>query len=562
MTENHASGSPRSAIWRRSAEIANVLTRHGLGYLVGELGLERFLPIHRGWLGHAARSTPYTRPEHVRLCLEELGTTFVKLGQILSTRADLLPPEYIRELARLQDGAPPVDPDTVLRTVEEELGRPANEAFAEFAATPLAAASIGQAHAARLHDGTEVVVKVRRPGVVELVEADLEIMGNLAMVANRRWEAAANYDLVALAEEFAQTLRGELDYLREGRNAERFAQNFANQTDVHVPRVAWETTTSRVLTLERIRGVKINDLAELEAAGVERPALAERAAHMVLQMVFEDGFFHADPHPGNLFVEPGGRIGLIDFGLVGTVDERTQLHLADLLAAITARDPDRLVDAFLELGFARGRVDRPALRRDLDHLIERYYGQPLGEMRIGPLLEDALTVVRHHRLQLPANLALLLKTAAMCEGLGAQLDPSFRLSSVLTPYARRLIMRQYAPDRLLRRFGRAGVEATALGLELPQRLRRLLGEVERGNLEIGVHPQGVEPVVRRFEQLANRVVLGIITAAFVNGLAVLMSVYHPPGWEQWAGYAFGVGFALAASLGVYLAWTIVRGGTR
>ncbi|GIW07448.1 MAG: 2-octaprenylphenol hydroxylase [Dehalococcoidia bacterium] len=544
----------------RYRQITDILTRHGLGYLAGAVGVERFAPFHKGLLGHARRAEPYTRPEHVRLAFEELGATFIKLGQILSTRADLLPPEYQAELAKLQDAAPSVPSAVVQEALVAELGVPIEAAFASFDPAPLAAASIGQAHAATLLDGTEVVVKVRRPGVVEQVEEDLEVLQNLAAAASRRWEVADQYDLVGLAQEFAQTLRAELDYLREGRSAERFDSSFADDPDVHIPRVFWETTSSRVLTLERVRGIKISDVAALDAAGIERAALAQRAARIVLKMVFEDGFFHADPHPGNFFVEPGGRIGLIDFGMVGTVDERTQEQLVRLLLAITSQEADRLVDAFLELGVARQRVDRGLLRQDLEHLVSRYYGRPLGEIALASLLNDSLDVVRRHHLQLPPNLMLLLKTAAMCEGLAAQLDPSFRLTTVLVPYAEQLMLRQYSPFVWGRRLGEAGLEAAQLGAELPRHLRRLIADLERGNLEVGMRPTGLEPLVRRLELLANRIVLGILAAAFINGLAILMSVYHPRGLEQWAGALFAIGFVLAGVLGAYLAVSILRSG--
>ena len=401
----------------RSRQIADVLARHGLGYLVGVLGLERFIPFHRGLLGHPRRSEPYTRPEHLRMALEELGATFIKLGQILSTRADLLPPDYQAELAKLQDAAPPVPWEVIAETLGMELGQPIAECFATFDPAPLAAASIGQAHAATLPNGTEVVVKVRRPGVVEQVEEDLTILQSLAAAASRRWEFADQYDLVGLVQEFAQTLRAELDYIHEGHNAERFAANFAGDPAVHVPRVYWETTTARVLTLERMRGAKIDDLAALDALGVDRTKLAERAASVILKMVFEHGFFHAEPHPGNFFIEAGGRIGVIDFGMIGAVDAAMQDRLARIVLAVMAGDTNQLVDALLDLGVARGHLDRAGLRRDLDELLGRYAGRPLGEIAIGPLLDQALAIVRRHHLQLPPNLALLFKAMIMNEGI-------------------------------------------------------------------------------------------------------------------------------------------------
>ena len=531
--------------------------RHGLGFFVGIGGLSKFLPFHRGLLGHARRDEPYTRPEHIRMAFEDLGPTFIKFGQILSTRADLLPPEYQAELAKLQDSAPPVPIAEVRAAIEGELGRPLEALFASFAETPLAAGSIGQAHLATLDDGTEVVVKVRRPGIVERVEEDLAILVEIAGVATGRWEAAAQYDAVGLIEEFAQTLRAELDYVREADNAERFAEMFAGDSSIHVPRVYRELSTSRVLTLERMSGLKISDLAGLDAARVDRPALARRATAALLKMIFEERFFHADPHPGNFFVKPNGTIALIDFGMIGEVDVRTRDRLGQLLTAVTSRDPERLVDAFFELGVGGRGAQREALQRDLEHLVAQAYGRELSEIRLGPLINEAQNVARKHHLRLPSNLALLLKALAMAEGLAAQLDPSFRMAEVLEPYARELMLRQSSPRAFARALGRAGIEASQLGTELPQRLRRLLADLERGGVEVSVRPTGLEPLLNRLERLANRIVLGIIAAALINGLAVLMSFYHPPGWEQWTVAAFTIGFALALGLAAYLAFSIL-----
>jgi ubiquinone biosynthesis protein len=480
------------------------------------------------------------------------------LGQILSTRGDLLPPEYLAELTKLQDSAPPVPFEAIKETLVSELGQPIENVFAEFDAQPLAAASIGQAHAATLPDGTEVVVKIRRPGVVETVNEDLDILKELAATASRHLEFADRYDLAGLVEEFSQTLRAELDYIREGHSAERFAENFAGDAGIHVPRVIWDATTSRVLTLERIRGVKINDLKSLDEQGTDRRWLAQYAANVVLQMVCEDGFFHADPHPGNFFIEQNGALGLIDFGMVGVLDERTQDLLAELLIAINHKDADRLVDVFLDLGVTRKRIDRALVRRDIERLLSTYWGLPLGELKVTALLNDVFSIMRQHQMHLPSNLALLLKTVIMIEGLGVNLDPDFQLTKSLTPYIERLVLRQYSPFRWVRSLGRASLEFAKLGVELPQQVRRIVGAAEDGNLQIGMRPEGFDPVIDRLERIANRIVLGVIAAAFINGLAVLLSVYRPPGGERWAWAVFAFGFLSALLLGIYLAWTILR----
>ena len=532
----------------RSRQIAGVLLSHGWGFLRNE---QR---VARGPAGISASA----RPLHLRQALEELGTTFIKLGQILSTRADLLPPEYLVELTKLQDSAPPVAFEDIQQTLVTELGQPIEQIFAQFDPVPLAAASIGQAHAATLWNGTEVVVKVRRPGVVEQVNEDLEILKELATTASRHWQFADQYDLCGLVEEFSQTLRSELDYIREGHNAERFAANFAADSHIHIPRVFWEVTTARVLTLERIRGIKINDLKALDEQETDRRWLADYATNVVLKMVCEDGFFHADPHPGNFFIESNGTIGLIDFGMVGVLDGPTQDLLAELLIAINHQDADRLVDVFLDLGVTRKRIDRTSVRHDIERMLSAYWGLPLGELKVAALLNDVYSVMRRHQLHLPSNLALLLKTVIMVEGLGVNLDPDFRLTKSLTPYTERLVLRQYSPFRWMRSFGRTSLDLAKLGVQMPQHLRRIVTAAEDGNLQIGMRPEGFDPVVDRLERIANRIVLGVIAAAFINGLAVLVSVYRPPGWERWGWTVFAFGFFCALLLGVYLAWNILR----
>jgi ubiquinone biosynthesis protein len=532
----------------RSRQIARVLLSHGWDFLRNNEDRD---------VGPTSVA-PNARPLHLRLALEELGTTFIKLGQILSTRADLLPPEYLVELQKLQDSAPPVPYEEIQQAVVTELGQTVEQLFAEFNQVPLAAASIGQAHAAVLWDGTEVVVKVRRPGVVEQVNEDLEILKELAATAGRHLGFAERYDLPGLVEEFSQTLRAELDYIREGHSAERFAANFASDPHIHVPRVFWEVTTSRVLTLERIRGIKINDLEALDEQGTDRRWLAQYATNVVLKMVCEDGFFHADPHPGNFFIEQDGAIALIDFGMVGVLDERTQDLLADLLITINHQDADRLVDVFLDLGVTRQRIDRALVCHDIERLLSSYWGLPLGELKVTALLNDVYSVMRRHHLRLPPNLALLLKTVIMIEGLGVNLDPDFQLTNSLTPYTERLVLRQYSPARWVRGFGRASLDLAKLGAELPQHVRRIVAAAENGNLQIGMRPEGFDPVLNRLERIANRIVLGVIAAAFINGLAVLVSVYRPPGWERWGWVVFAFGFLCALLLGVYLAWSILR----
>lgn len=539
----------------RYQEISEVLARHGLGFLVGITGLERWVPFHQGLIGHERRAEPYTNPDHLRLALEELGPTFIKLGQLLSTRPDLLPPQYQTELAKLQDAAPPVPGATIRRLIREELGSEPDLVFADFTLEPLASASIGQAHAATLHDGTPVVVKVRRPDVIPTIEADLDILQNLAVQISHRWEPTANYNLPGIAAEFAQTLRAELDYLQEGRNAERFAENFASDPGVHIPRIFWETTTSRVLTLERIVGMKVNDLAALDRAGIDRAALAVRSAGTALKMVFEDGFFHADPHPGNLFIEPdGGRIGLIDFGMVGEVNDKLRSHLGVLLTALARNDPSRIGSALLDLSVTRQPVDHRRLRADVATLMALYEGRPLNQIELGPLLTQAVALMRTYHLQMPQELAKLLKMMIIAEGVGLELDPGFNLSVLLAPYARKLMLGRFAPQALAKRMAEAGADAAALFEDLPELLRRVTDTLDTAGLEVHLRAAELEPLVGRAERIGNRLVAGMIAAALIGGVGAL-TAGDKERWGSWEKPLMRGGLGAGGVLGAYLLWT-------
>jgi len=510
----------------RARQIAAVLARHHLWRLIELLALERLTPFghHRG---NGTQPSTLITPIQLRLTLEELGPTFMKLGQVLSTRADLLTPEFQSELSSLQDQAPPVPIEIVLETIEAELGGPALERFATFDSNPLATGSIGQAHLATLHDGTEVVVKVRRPGAVEQIDEDLKLLHRLAVIANGRLEEAQEFDLVGIVKEFDSSLRAEVDYQHEGHNAERFGRNFQGSEHVHVPRIYWETTTSRVLTMERIRGTRITDVAALHAAGIDCDVVAEGATKVVLKMLLDDGFFHADLHPGNLFIESETRIGLIDFGMVGVIDEETKAGLGGMLYALVQRDSDALVDALLGLGVAGGQVDRPALLRDLDDLVSRYYDQALGEMKLGAFLNDVFSVVRAHRLVMPASLSMLAKTVITAEGMVAQLDPGFQMMEATEPYVTRLIMSRNSPQAWAQRFGRAAPDILWLAAEGPRIMRGFVGSMQKGELALAVEPKGLDPYLHRVEKTANRIVLAMLMSALLIAGAFLVSVYHP-----------------------------------
>lgn len=564
----------------RYRQIVEILTRHGLGFVLGALTHEAH-GAPRSARSPAATATtdgsdPPTSatsksrvrihskhtggPEHVRLALEELGPTFIKLGQILSTRGDLLPQAYLDELALLQDAIPSISEGEVRATLAQELGRPLDEVFAFFDMTPLASASIGQAHAATLPDGTEVVVKLRRPHVVEQVETDLQILLDLALRAGRRWEAARHYDLLTIAQEFAQTLRHELDYVHEAQNVERIADNFDGESDIHIPHVYWETTTSRMLTLERIYGIKFTDTEAIEAQGLDRAEIAHRAARLLLTMILDHGFFHADPHPGNVLIERDGRIGLIDFGMAGEVDDATRNLLLQLMIAIARQDASRLTDAVLEISLTRASVDRHALRRDLQRLLLRYGGRSLSEVKFGTMLAEMLEVIRWHHLRLPPDLALLVKTLAMGEGLAARLDPGFNLMEVYLPLTEELMRRQFDLGRWLRQMAFTALDTAQMSLEVPQQLRRVLGDIERGGFEVTLQPASYAPLLNRLDALVNRLILALFSIGLLITTGILAGAAHASNHWDTATALLVVGALLGCvGFGLYVALQLWRG---
>ncbi|HEX5856622.1 MAG TPA: AarF/ABC1/UbiB kinase family protein [Microbacterium sp.] len=540
----------------RYQEIAVTLRRHGLGFLANALGVNRWIPARRAVPETPSNEQPRTAPERVRLALEDLGPTFVKLGQLLATRADLLPQPFIVELSKLHDSASPVPAEVIREALRDELGDDPSAVFERFDLTPLASASIGQAHSATLHDGTPVVVKVRRPDAVRQVHEDLEILQTLADRASRLWEPARAYNLRGLVQEFAQTLRAELDYLREGRNAERFAENFARRPDVVIPRVFWDTTTSRVLTLERMTGMKITDLAALDAAGIDRKALAKTGAQVVLQMIFEDRFFHADLHPGNLFVHGDGTIALIDFGMVGEIGDELEDQLTKFFIAFTSRNPDALVRALLDLSVTRGQVDRDQLRESMVSFVGEYEGRSLSEVSFARLTTGMLTALREQHLQLPREAALIFKVLLMVEGIGVLLDPNFDFVGVLTPYARRLVKERLSPAAIARRVANASADAGELLLEMPRRLRRILEVMDRSGVEVHLRAAELEPLVARTERIGNRLVAGMIAAALIRGVGGL--VVGGKRWKGWESGLMGAGVTATTTLVGYLLWTARR----
>jgi ubiquinone biosynthesis protein len=554
----------------RYRRITTTLVAHGFGGLIAPLDfrVRTRLPFRRQTmvdvddetlLALESRQVSSVRAVHLRHALEELGPTFIKFGQILSTRSDLLPPEYIAELVKLQDNVPPAPFAAIAMVIEEELGKPLTEAFASVEPTPLAAASIGQVHAAKLPDGADVVIKVQRPGVERLIEEDLAILTDLAGLAERRLRWARRFDLTGLVSEFAWTLRGELDYIREGHNAERLALIFADDPAVRIPRVTWSHVTGRVLTLERLQGIRIDDVATMRAAGHDPAVIARRAAKLFLRQVFEEAFFHADPHPGNFIVLSNGAIGAMDFGMVGSLDERLREQLVLMLIAVVERDAIRITDDLVALGAAGPELARSALERDVGHLLAQYYGRTLADVPIARVIQDVMSLIRRHGLRLPAELALLAKTVVMQEALARRLDPTFDVQSVAEPYGQEAIRRLYSFGFWRRKLKLRPLEVMLLGTALPGHVQRLLTRLERNELMFRVHYEELPQLLSGLNGMVNRLALAILTASAGIGLAILYQATQPS-FGSWKGGFFIVGFAGVTVIGFLLLIAIWRSG--
>ena len=507
---------------QRQREILGILTRNGFGILAAASGLDKAWPsraIVRALTPHESRVDAALRsPTIVRRTLEQLGPTFIKFGQVLSTRSDLVSPDLAGELATLRTRVPPEPFDSIRRTVESELGSPLTDLFAAFDELPLGSASIGQTHAARLPDGREVVVKVQRRGVADQLRTDIDILRTVAAQLQHRFERARDLDLLGFVEEFDRQIAGELDYTREGHNAERIAANFAGRPGLKVPLIHWEAVTTRVLTMERLSGIPIDDVGALDAAAIDRVALGRRAATVVLDMVLVDGFFHGDPHPGNLLVGPTGAIHLLDYGMVGTLSDRHRRELVSLVAAFAARDAPRAAESLVQLAPPIGSLDRRALLRSVERLIHLYAERPLAEVPVVTVVNELLEVLRTQRLQPPPALSMVAKMLTMVDGVGRVLDPAFDMMGLLQPYGTRLLRQRLEPDAVLAALLDAASDASALGVELPAQLRRLLRRYEMEGVHLALDQRALDPTLRRLDALGDRLVAGILLAALVTAV--------------------------------------------
>jgi ubiquinone biosynthesis protein len=534
----------------RLREIVTVLGKYGLADWVSRLDLDFARWLHRGATGR--KLADLTTETRVRLTLIELGTTFIKLGQMLSTRPDLVGPKLAHELTQLQDNTPADPPAVVRATLEAELGRPVRELFAEFDDKPIASASIGQVHRARLPGGQVVAVKVQHPGIEGRVRTDLEILLTLAELAEKHLAEARQYQPVATAQQFQRTLLRELNFGREERHLRQFRRHFAEDPSVRFPTPYTDLSTTRVLTMEFLEGTKLCDTARLRELGADLNEVARRGATVFLDMIFRDGFYHADPHPGNLLYLPGGAIGMLDCGMVGRLDDDLREAIEDLLLAILSRNGAQLTALITRIGSVPPELDQAGLGADLTDFLAFYGHQPLDRFDLSGALMEMTEIIRRYHIVLPPGLALLLKVLVMLEGTARLLNPQFSLIELMRPYQEKLLLRRLSPQRFVQKFRRVFQEWEALGAVLPQGLREVLKQLQTGKFTVHQEHKGLEPSV-------NRLVFGMLTSSLFLGSAWMVSNRVVP--VLWDVSVPGLaGIVGSVALGLRLLWAIRKSG--
>ena len=542
----------------RLSEIAQVAVKHGFGYFFERHRLTDLVP----WIGRdGSVETPTDRGRRLREMLDELGPTFVKFGQLLSTRPDIVPPDVVLELQKLQDDVRPIPFADVERVISEELGITIEQAFLEFDEQPTAAASIGQVHHAVLPNGERVAVKVQRPNAPRQIESDISLLYQAARLAKERVRALDFIDAEQVVDEFARSIRGELDYRAEARNAEAFRRNFAGQADVKIPRVHWTYTRRRVLVLELLQGVQV---ADLDVAGLgegERRELAYRIAETWMTMIFRHGFFHGDPHPANIFVLDGGAaVGLVDFGQVGKLTDEDMSKLTGLFIDAANERVDAMPRRLAELGVRYPREREEEFTDELRDVYYRYYGVSLAEIDPLQVIREAFELIYRLNLRLPTRFVLLDKAIATLASVGAELYPDFNVFEVAKPYARNLMIERFSPERILSRAQKESSEFVRIAATMPYQVHDFLEQIRDGQIEVGFVHKGLDDFMHKVDVAFNRLVVALIVVGGLIGSSLIgIFAKHGP-------FVFGVnflsflGFLLSGALGIWLLWGVIRSG--
>jgi ubiquinone biosynthesis protein len=533
----------------RLGEIAQVAVRHGFGYLIEG---RRSAPTDA--------EGPTARGRHLREMLDELGPTFVKFGQLLSTRPDIVPPDIIAELRGLQDDVRPFPYADVERVIREELGQTVERLFLEFDEVPVAAASIGQVHLALLPNGRRVAVKVQRPRAPQQVESDIQLLEQAARLVRERVRALDFIDTRELVDEFARSIRQELDYRQEGRNAHAFHTDFAGHPHVAVPRVYWSYSRSRVLTLEYLEGIQLSDVEIAEWPLEERRRLAYIVADVWMTMIFRHGFFHGDPHPANILVLSPERIGLVDFGLCGKLTERDMSKLTRLFIDAMNENVEAIPKRLSELGVRFPREREEQLVGELHTMFARYYGVSLGEIDPLQVFREAFALIYAMNVRLPTRFVLLDKAIATVAAVGVDLYPDFNVFEVARPHARALMLERFTPRRVLGRARREGLQLASMAAELPYQIHETLEQVRDGQIEVGFVHKGLDDFMHKLDAVMNRLVIALVVVGGLIGSS-LLGIFAENGPHVMGIHVLALfGFVVSGVLGIWLMWGVIRSG--
>ena len=547
---------------KRYRQIFAVLLKYGFEDIVERLKLHTVFKFGRKLWRRSKSAEKYehlTTAERLRMALADLGPTFIKLGQVLSTRPDLVPIDFVKELEKLQDKAPPFSPEEAMKIVSSQLNKPISDIFISFTEEPIAAASIAQVHRATLLNNQPVAVKIQRPKIKNTIETDIDILRDLANLVEKYFPESELYDPKGIVNEFAKTIRSELDFVREGRNIDRFKHYFKDDKTIYLPEVYWDYTTSNMLIMEYIDGVKISEIDFSRRSDLDRKIIARNGAKATLKMIFEIGLFHADPHPGNIFVLKNNVLAPLDFGMVGRLDEQTKVYLQNLLSAIVERNIDKIIKIFIDAEVIDETKDTRLLRIDLNDFIDTYYGIPLNQLEIEKLFNDLIEVLRRHRIAILSDIVLMAKALATIESVGRSLDPDFNMMTFVEPYARKLMMQPILPKRQLKEMRQLAQETEELIKILPGELRYILRKVKKGKMNLIFEHRGLERLITEMDRSSNRLAFSLIIAALIIGSSII--VFLDKGLHIFGFSVFGlIGYIIAAILGLWLVIAILRSG--
>ncbi|GGD64528.1 ABC1 kinase family protein [Paenibacillus nasutitermitis] len=546
----------------RYRDIAIALIRNGFGFIVEEIDVFHMLSLPARIMKHADKVPKLSLWERIGNVIQDLGPTFIKLGQIGSTRSDVFPEELIKQLEKLQDQVEAFPFSDVEHIIEAESGFKMDEIFEEFRQIPTAAASIGQVHEGKLISGERVAVKIQRPDIAEMVKTDLEILRNLAAIMENHFDWAKKYQILKMVEEFGKSLLDELDYKMEGRNTELIAGQFKNDPNIYIPGVYWSYSSTRVLVMEFVEGIKVSDIEQLKTKNYNTKIIAERFVQSILHQVFIEGFFHADPHPGNLLVLPGEVVAFIDFGMVGRLTPEMKLHFSNLIIGLMRKKTDVIIKSLLDMGIVTEHVNKAELRQDVNQMRDKYYGVALSEVSLGESVQDLFDIAYRHQIRIPSDLILLGKTLLTMEGIVEKLDPEISIIQIAEPIGKRLFKERFHPKNIGERFWKDVADYGEILVEFPKHIKGLLQTVNNGNLKLEVSVSGIEVILKKLDRISNRLSISLVLLSFsiiMLGLIIGSSISHQSSM-LWDIPAIEIGFIIAGFLFMWLLYSIFKSG--